>query len=70
MALKLARPCPHCDEDLTVLFKRDMSFDGGPLVAAVVHGLLEHLDWTSIKWKRVTGLDQMVRLPDGMEVPW
>ena len=70
MALKLGRDCPHCGEQLTVLFKRDMSANPkGGLMAAVVHGLIEHLDTGRIEWKPVTGFDDAVKLPNS-EIPW
>jgi|KBSMisStaDraftv2_1062788.scaffolds.fasta_scaffold1009421_2 hypothetical protein len=66
MALKLARRCPHCGEELLVVFKSDLK---GDLQAAVVHGMYEALDYGHVDWKPVKGLNDMVKLPEP-EVPW
>ena len=69
MALKLSRSCPHCGEELTVVFRSDLK---GDLMAAVVHGLLESMDVFTIDWKPVKGFKDMVKLPvpDDAQVPW
>jgi hypothetical protein len=71
MALKLGRQCPHCGEQLTVAFTRDLSKPDKPLMAAVVHGLIEHLSM-DIDWQPVNGLDDVTRLPEPSShvVPW
>lgn len=55
LGLRLAETCPHCGEPLEVLFRRDLN--GGPLLAAVKHGLFMVGPWTV-----VTGLDDLPRL--------
>lgn len=68
LALKLGRECPHCGDDLTVVFRRDTSRPTSPLQAAVIHGLLEHLS-ISPHWQDIGGFDDLVKLPDEPR-PW